>query len=198
MEYRLSLSPEAWTSRGVPAGPLVGEILNDGSRVKVALGARAVPLARNAWMKCWAPKSAGTVILAVNEPVELVWTVPSVLWKVPILMPVTWGVGVVVVPPTTQVALDAAHWRVRPVLAGRPVPVTVMEAPTIAALGETVIPAEAAAALDGAAIRRKQRRPEPAATETKARGLCRDHLVGFMDVVSTALVIRGPGDSQVW
>ena len=148
---------------GVPAGPLVGLNLKDGSSVKVARGGRPVPFERNAWMKCWPPKSAGTTTCVVKYPVALVWVVPRVLWEVRTLIPVTCGVGEGVI---TQVAFEVPHSRVRAVLAGRPVPVTVMVAPTMAAVGKTVIAGEAAAALAGLAIKRTHKRADVVASDT--------------------------------
>jgi len=84
-----------------------------------------------------------------------------------VLIPVTCGVGIAC---TTQLALTDAHSKLRLVLGGRPAPVTVIFAPTIAAVGDTVIEDEVVAALAGPANSRTHSRAAAvAAREILAR-----------------------------
>ncbi len=85
---------------------------------------------------------------------------------------------------TTQLAFTEAHSRVRLVLGGKPVPVTVILAPTMAAVGDTVIADDEVAALADPASRRTQSRAAVAPTNRFSafglEGHVEDCIVGFL------------------
>jgi hypothetical protein len=103
-------------------------------------------------------------------------------WMAGVLIPVTCGVGMAWI---TQLAFTEAHSRFRLVLGGKPVPVTVIFAPTMAAVGETVIEGDAVAALAEPANRKTQRRAAvPAMKILVALGLPEGHLEAFMAIAA--------------
>jgi hypothetical protein len=87
---------------------------------------------------------------------------------------VTCGVGMAL---TTQLAFTEAHSRLRLVLGGKPIPVTVIFAPTMAAVGDTVIVGDEVAAFAGPAKTTTHSRAAVAARRMFRRfGLVKGHV----------------------